>query len=123
MPVAPARLLVWRRPDPDRTRRDVTRQIRDRLASEAGPAFFDRRGRRWDLADYAEMVARTTTREAMTEGTINRLREHGITLAQVSRHVCNDFCVYYEDVFVNIGDEPRPAARSAGGRPPWRPEA
>jgi len=37
------------------------------------------------------MVARTTTRDAMTLGTINRLREHGIQLAQVSAHHAADF--------------------------------
>jgi hypothetical protein len=42
---------------------------------------------------YAEMVARTTTREAMTEGTIDRLHEHGITLAQVSAYNAPDFCI------------------------------
>jgi hypothetical protein len=107
-----------------RTRRDVTRQIRERLVSEAGPAFFDRRGRRWDLDDYAEMVARMTTREAMTEGTINRLREHDIQLAQVSAHHAADFCIYYENAVVSIGPEPHPIyppISAIGGGPPFHP--
>jgi hypothetical protein len=60
----------------------VSRRIRERLLREGDPVFLDRRGRVWDLDRYAEMVARTTTREAMTEGTVKRLREHGIQLAQ-----------------------------------------
>jgi hypothetical protein len=32
------------------------------------PAFVDALGRRWPLDRYAEMVARTTTQQAMTQG-------------------------------------------------------
>ena len=70
------------------------------------------------------MVARTTTREAMTQGTINRLREHGITLAQVSAHNAHDFCIYYENVVVNIGDESHPVylpISAIHGGPPFHP--
>jgi len=79
-----------------------------------------------------------TTREAMTQGTINRLQEHGIQLAQVSAHNAEDFCRYYEngqaampppsrsassgprDVIVSIGEEPHPVHPpiSAIGRGP-----
>jgi len=31
----------------------------------------------------------------MTQGTINRLREYGIILAQVSAHNAQDFCIYH----------------------------
>jgi hypothetical protein len=68
------------------------------------------------------MVARTTTREAMTQGTINRLREHGIQLAQVSAHQARDFCIYYENVIVSIGPEPHPVyppISAIGGGPPF----
>jgi len=58
------------------------------------------------------MVARTTSREAMTKGTINRLREHGLRLAQVSSHNAADFCIYYEGAVVCIEGE-HPVARSA----------
>jgi len=33
----------------------------------------------------------------MTDGTVNRLREHGIQLAQVSAHRATDFCICYEN--------------------------
>lgn len=107
-----------------RTRRDVTREIKERLLTEAGPRFVDRSGRAWDLDRYAEMAARTTTREAMTQGTINRLREHGVRLAQVSAHNAPDFCLYYENVVVNIGDEPHPVyppLSAINGGPPFHP--
>lgn len=49
-------------------------------------AFIDRRGRRWTLSNYARMVTRTTTREAATAGTTNRLREVGLDLVTISTH-------------------------------------
>jgi len=107
-----------------KARIEVSRQIKERLLREGRPAFLDRRGRAWDLDRYSEMVARTTTREAMTEGTINRLREHGIQLAQVSAHQARDFCIYYENVIVSIGPEPHPVyppISAIGGGPPFHP--
>ena len=71
----------------------------------------------------AQMVARTTTREAMTQGTINRLREHGITLAQVSAHNAEDFCRYYENAVVSL-DGPHPVyppISAINGGPPFHP--
>lgn len=49
-------------------------------------AFVDRRGRRWTLANYSRMVTRTTTREAATVGTTNRLREVGLDLVTIDEH-------------------------------------
>lgn len=54
--------------------------------TDAVTGFVDRAGRRWPLDVYAEMVARTTTREATTRATVNRLREGGLALVTVSHH-------------------------------------
>jgi hypothetical protein len=107
-----------------RARVEVSRALERRLLELGRPDFVDKLGRHWSLDRYAEMVARTTTREAMTQGTIQRLREHGIELAQVSRHACADFCVYYEDAIVSIGDEPHPVyppISAIDGGPPFHP--
>ena len=107
-----------------RARVDVSREIERRLIAAGRPDFIDKLGRHWPLDRYAEMVARTTTREAMTQGTIQRLREHGIQLAQVSAHHAADFCIYYENVIVCIGDEPHPVyppISAIGGGPPFHP--
>ncbi len=103
---------------------EVSRQIRERLLREGNPVFLDRKGRAWDLDRYSEMVARTTTRETMTEGTVNRLREHGIQLAQVSAHHATDFCIYYEGIIVSIGPESHPVyppLSAINGGPPFHP--
>jgi hypothetical protein len=58
----------------------------------------------------------------MTQGTIQRLREHGIQLAQVSAHHATDFCIYYENAIVCIGGEPHPVyppISAIGGGPPF----
>jgi len=105
-------------------RLDVSREIERRLLAAGRPDFIDKLGRHWPLDRYAEMVARTTTREAMTQGTIQRLREHGIQLAQVSAHHAADFCIFYENAIVSIGPEPHPVyppISAIGGGPPFHP--
>jgi len=107
-----------------RARIDVSRELERRLRELGRPDFIDKLGRHWPLDRYAEMVARTTTREAMTQGTIQRLREHRIELAQVSAHNAADFCIYYENVIVCIGEEPHPLyppISAIGGGPPFHP--
>ena len=106
-----------------RARVEVSRELAERLRAAGRPVFTDRLGREWPLDRYAEMVARTTTREAMTQGTINRLREHGITLAQVSAHNAEDFCRYYENAIVSLnGPHPvYPPISAINGGPPFHP--
>lgn len=107
-----------------RARVDVSRELEQRLKELGRTDFVDKLGRHWPLDRYAEVVARTTMREAMTQGTINRLREHGVQLAQVSAHHATDFCIYYENVIVSIGPEPHPVyppIGAIGGGPPFHP--
>ncbi len=106
-----------------RARVEVSRELEQRLRAAGKPAFVDARGREWPLDRYAEMVARTTTREAMTQGTINRLREHGVTLGQVSAHNAEDFCRYYENAIVVLeGTHPvYPPISAIQGGPPFHP--
>lgn len=64
----------------------ASRALRRRLVADGQVAFTDRAGRRWKLADYADMAIRTETRHAVVEGQVNRLAAHGIDLVRVSRH-------------------------------------
>lgn len=78
-------------------RREVSAQIVAELEREGLTAFRDRRGRRWSLDTYAEMVARTTTREAVSQGTANRMLEHGADLATISSHANScQICLPYQ---------------------------
>lgn len=83
------------------TRREVSASIERRLVREgvtdALTGFVDRAGRRWQLDIYAEMVARTTTREAVTAGTRNRWQEVGGDLVTISSHnTSTEICQAYE---------------------------
>lgn len=78
-------------------RKDVSKSMVDNLVHEGVTSFVDKAGRRWSLGAYAQMVARTTTREAVSVGTANRLVENGHDLVTISRHAHdNDECSDYE---------------------------
>lgn len=54
-------------------------------------------------------TARSAARSARGVGKeFGRLGERGIQLPQASAHQAQDFCIYYENAIVNIGDEPHP---------------
>lgn len=82
-------------------RREVSDALRARIVREgltdALTGFVDAGGRRWPLDAYARMVARTTTREAVTQGTVNRLLEAGADAVTISSHgsTC-EVCAEYD---------------------------
>jgi Phage minor capsid protein 2 len=79
------------------TRKQVSQSLTRNLAKQGVTAFTDRGGRRWGLESYAKMVARTTTREAVSHGTANRMLENGHDLVTISEHSHDhDECSDYE---------------------------
>lgn len=94
------------------TRRQVTAVMVDRLIREgvadALTGYVDRAGRRWGLDRYAAVVARTTTREAVSRGTVNRMQEGGLDLVTISSHPHQaDECTPYDgETFSLSGDTP-----------------
>jgi hypothetical protein len=79
------------------TRRDASQALQDELVKQGVSAFTDRAGREWGLSTYTEMVIRTTTREAVSVGTKNRLLGNGQDLVEVSKHNHEpDACTPYE---------------------------
>jgi SPP1 gp7 family putative phage head morphogenesis protein len=69
------------------TRRETSARLREALAKEIGSGnLVQAGGRRFTPEYYAELVTRTRTREAVTQGAITRSMEFGITLFQVSIH-------------------------------------
>ncbi len=75
-----------------RTWKQTAKIFREKLAEEGVTGFVDSRGRRWNMKTYSEMVARTTTREVMIEGTANRLLENGHDLAEIVGGVGKNTC-------------------------------
>lgn len=86
----------------------VTELLRDRdvrrLVQQDGvTGFVDRAGKRWALNSYAEMVVRTTTREAVTAGALSRMVAHGVDLARISSHSSScDICKPWEGRLVSL---------------------
>ncbi len=68
------------------TRAWTQEEVIKALEGEGITAFVDNAGRNWNLDTYAEVVARTVPREAVTHGTINRLLGDGRDLIQISSH-------------------------------------
>jgi hypothetical protein len=62
------------------TRVEASKGMAEALVKQGTSTFIDKAGRDWGLSRYTEMVMRTTTREAVSEGTKNRLIEGGIDL-------------------------------------------
>ena len=83
------------------TRRQVSAAMVRRLlnegVSDALTGYVDKAGRRWSLDRYAAMAARTTTREAASAATVNRMTEHGLDLVTISSHAHQaDECTPYD---------------------------
>ena len=70
----------------------VAQAYREKLAEQGITGFMDSAERKWNIKTYTEMVARTTTRECMINGTANRLLEHGQDLAEITGGTARNTC-------------------------------
>lgn len=68
------------------TRIQATQLALNRFADEGIKGFVDSKGRRWDIASYAEMAIRTAVTRASVQGHMNRLAHRGHDLVRVSDH-------------------------------------
>lgn len=74
------------------TWKQTAKRYREQLAEKGVTGFKDAAGRQWNMKTYTEMVARTTTRECMINGTANRLLEHGQDLAEITGGTAKTTC-------------------------------
>jgi hypothetical protein len=74
------------------TWQQTAKRIRADMADRGITGFVDAAGRRWNMETYAEMIARTTPRQAMIEGTKNRLLEHDHDLAEIIGGIGENTC-------------------------------
>ncbi|SMB97799.1 Phage minor capsid protein 2 [Thermanaeromonas toyohensis ToBE] len=103
---------------------DMKQKVVQQLLDKGQTAFVDRLGRKWRLDTYAEMVARTTTREAATVATINTCREFGLDLVRVTTHypTCHLCAPLQGKVFSLSGKDKRyPKYGENGARIPRHP--
>lgn len=98
--------------------RDTVGQMKERLVLSGMDSFRDKAGRIWRLDNYCTMVARTTTREATTLGTLNRASAGGYELLVVSEHqpTC-EICAPLGGVVFSLSREDRRYPRWNGEIP------
>lgn len=105
------------------------RDVSDVIASDLYKKIADGKtlvinGRHYDPESYAELVARTQTREAMTQGTINTAVQYGVDLVRVSAHAHDDRpgddCPLYAGKIFSISGE-HPDFPKLVARPPFHP--
>lgn len=98
----------------DGSRRAASGRLVTDLRQRGIQAFTDRAGRQWTLKNYAEMVLRTTTREAVVEGAKLRMAASGINVARISRHAdACPVCLPWEGRLVALDG----SARNLEGEP------
>jgi len=105
------------------TRRQTSDVILKELTKQMGDEKYVRiNGRRYQPDKYAELLARTRTREAASIGSINTALQYGLDLVQISvhNHPQEDPCSPFQGkVFSLSGNHPDFPALKA--RPPFHP--
>lgn len=76
--------------------------LSDRVSAEGFIGIVDKRGRKWNLATYADMVVRTKLTQAHVEGTRTEAIERGVDLAIISSHGAKDACRHYEGMVISM---------------------
>lgn len=103
------------------TRRETSERTRKALNERVGEGkLVQAGGKTFTPEYYAELVTRTRTREAVTQGAITRSMEYGITLFQVSIHdnPCQQCAQYQGKVYSLVPDSGFPILEA---RPPFHP--
>lgn len=110
------------------SRRGVSEDMVKRLTERGIKSFTDKAGRQWQLKHYAEMVARTTTREAVVAAQIQRMSAAGINFARVSSNGSKcSICGPMEGLLVALGagrefdGESAMSLDAMDGGPPFHP--
>ena len=107
-----------------KTVREVGKGIEQTIINEFGDKPLTINGRQYNVQKYAELVARTKTREAVTNATVNRMVETGNDLVVVTAHGAKDGCGFFEGkVFSISGTSERypPLNSIPRGGPPFHP--
>lgn len=105
------------------TWQDMKKKVIQELLDRGQTAFVDRLGRKWRLDTYAEMVARTTTREAASIATLNTCREFGLDMVRITTHypTCERCAAVQGKVFSISGKDKRYPKLTDEYRPPLHP--
>jgi len=104
------------------TRRAVSDKILTELRKNMGEErFVTIKGRNYKPDSYAELVARTRTKEATTEATLNTSLYYRVDLVQVDAHSDNcEYCQLYAGRVYSISGN-HPEFPELGEEPPYHP--
>ena len=107
----------------------VTDELKEQLRQTAAGRHIsivcrDGKTRRYNLRDYSETIARTSTRMAQTEGTLVSAQQLGVTLVQWSVHAnpCLAVCAPLQGKIFAIGTHPDFPTLTDASRPPGHPK-
>lgn len=105
------------------TWRDMKKKVVQKLLDQGQTAFKDKLGRKWRLDSYAEMVARTTAREAASVATLNTCQEFGLDLVRITTHypTCEKCAAVQGKTFSISGRDKRYPKLTDESRPPLHP--
>jgi hypothetical protein len=102
---------------------ETIRALREAMRAVHGESV-EINGRNFDVKYYAEMVARTKTRQATVQARHGRLEELGLDLVAIVGRVSDNFCTaFLGQVFSLSGKSTKYPAYSSlpGGGPPFHP--
>jgi hypothetical protein len=90
------------------TVKEAARIVKQKIMSQGINAIRDKQGRYISLDAYADTVARSTTREATNQATMNQLQYEGYDLVKMSSHAtaCPVCAVYQGRVYSISGHTP-----------------
>lgn len=91
-------------------RKTVAKKIKEELnkqalkekTNDAAIAIIDKRGRKWKLDTYVNMVSRTKLQTSYMEGIRNEAEQKGFDLGVISSHGAEDACRGYEGMIISM---------------------
>ena len=92
------------------TMRKASKDALDAFANQGITGFTDRAGRRWGIAEYADMAMRTGIQRAALAATVSSMQHWGLDLCFVNKHMgCCPKCAKWQGVVLSL--------RGTGGHP------
>jgi hypothetical protein len=86
----------------DSIKRDILRDLRQRLGESLNTGIIDAASRRWDPKVYAEMVVRTKLAQTQRESAINDALGRNAYYGVISSHGASDLCRLWESKIVKL---------------------
>jgi hypothetical protein len=86
----------------DSIKRDILRDLRQRLGDSINTGIIDAAGRRWKPEVYSEMVTRTKLAQAQRESAINDALGREAYYGKISSHGAKDACRNWEGKIVKL---------------------